>query len=65
MGELIDAIVYALPYLMGGLGTTLLVSLIVVALSLVVGVVLGVGLIYGPLPLRWPPTACGAFPFSC
>ena len=53
MGELIDAIVYALPYLMGGLGTTLLVSLIVVALSLVVGVVLGVGLIYGPLPLRW------------
>lgn len=53
MGEMIDAIVYALPYLMGGLGTTLLVSLIVVALSLVVGVVLGVGLIYGPLPLRW------------
>lgn len=53
MGELIDAIVYALPYLMGGLGTTLQVSLIVVALSLVIGVVMGVGLIYGPLPLRW------------
>lgn len=53
MQELIDAIIYAIPYLMGGLGTTLLVSLITVALSLVAGVVLGVGLIYGPLPLRW------------
>lgn len=53
MGKLIDAIVYAIPFLMSGLGMTLLVSLIVVALSLVIGVVLGVGLIYGPLPLRW------------
>lgn len=54
MAELIDAIVYAIPYLMSGLGMTLLVSLIVVALSLVTGVVLGVGLIYGPWPLRLP-----------
>jgi len=53
MQHLIDAIIYAIPYLMGGLGTTLLVSLIVVALSLVAGVLAGVGLIYGPLPLRW------------
>ena len=53
MQQLIDAIVYAIPYLMGGLGTTLLVSLIVVALSLVAGVLMGVGLIYGPWPLRW------------
>ena len=53
MGQLIDAMVYSIPYLMSGLGMTLLVSLIVVALSLVIGVVLGVGLIYGPLPLRW------------
>ena len=53
MQELIDAIIYAIPYLMGGLGMTLLVSLITVALSLVIGVVLGVGLIYGPWPLRW------------
>lgn len=53
MSEMLDAIVYAIPYLMGGLGMTLLVSLIVVALSLVIGVLLGVGLIYGPLPLRW------------
>lgn len=53
MQQMIDAIIYAIPYLMGGLGTTLLVSLIVVALSLVLGVLLGVGLIYGPWPLRW------------
>jgi polar amino acid transport system permease protein len=53
MSQLIDAIIYAVPYLMDGLGTTLLVSVIVVALSLVIGVVLGVALIYGPLLLRW------------
>jgi His/Glu/Gln/Arg/opine family amino acid ABC transporter permease subunit len=53
MGELIDAVVYAMPFLMGGLGTTLLVSLITVVLSLVTGVVLGVALIYGPQPVRW------------
>jgi polar amino acid transport system permease protein len=50
---MLNAIAYAIPYLMNGLGMTLLVSLIVVLLSLLVGVVLGVGLIYGPLPLRW------------
>lgn len=48
-----DAIIYSLPFLMSGLGITLLVSAIVVALSLVIGVLLGVGLIYGPWPLRW------------
>jgi polar amino acid transport system permease protein len=53
MQQLIDAIIYAIPYLMGGLGMTLLVSLITVVLSLVIGVVLGVGLIYGPWPVRW------------
>jgi len=53
MQQLIDAIVYAIPYLMGGFGTTLLVSLIVVVLSLIAGVLMGVGLIYGPWPLRW------------
>ena len=53
MANMLNAIVYAIPYLMNGLGMTLLVSLIVVVLSLLVGVVLGVGLIYGPLPLRW------------
>ena len=53
MAEMFDAIVYAIPYLMSGLGMTLLVSLIVVALSLLAGLLLGVGLIYGPWPLRW------------
>ena len=53
MANMLNAIAYAIPYLMNGLGMTLLVSLIVVVLSLLVGVVLGVGLIYGPLPLRW------------
>jgi polar amino acid transport system permease protein len=53
MQQLIDAIIYAIPYLINGLGITILVSLITVALSLVVGVLMGVGLIYGPLPLRW------------
>jgi polar amino acid transport system permease protein len=53
MADMIDAIIYAIPYLMNGLGMTLLVSMIVVVLSLIVGVILGVGLIYGPLPLRW------------
>lgn len=48
-----EAIFYSIPYLLEGLGTTLLVSLIVVALSLVIGVLLGIGLIYGPKPLRW------------
>ena len=53
MQAMLDAMVYAIPYLMSGLGMTLLVSLIVVVLSLIAGVILGVGLIYGPLPLRW------------
>jgi polar amino acid transport system permease protein len=53
MTDMIDAIIYAFPYLMNGLGVTLLVSLIVVVLSLIAGVLLGLGLIYGPLPLRW------------
>ncbi|WDR07436.1 amino acid ABC transporter permease [Devosia rhodophyticola] len=47
-----DAVLYSIPYLLDGLGITILVSLIVVALSLIIGVILGVGIIYGPLPLR-------------
>ena len=46
-------IVYAAPFLVTGLMTTLAVSLITVVLSLLIGVVLGVGLVYGPAPLRW------------
>ena len=52
MQQMIDAMIYSIPYLMGGLGTTLLVSFLVVVLSLIAGVILGVGLIYGPVPLR-------------
>jgi polar amino acid transport system permease protein len=47
-----DQMVYAFPFLLQGLWTTILVSAIVVALSLVIGAALGVGLVYGPLPVR-------------
>jgi polar amino acid transport system permease protein len=47
------AIVYALPFLLQGLVTTMVVSLLVVALSLVLGGLMGIGLVYGPAPLRW------------
>lgn len=43
--------IYALPFLGHGLYITLLVSVIVVVLSLISGVLLGVGLVYGPWPL--------------
>ncbi|BCG77884.1 amino acid ABC transporter permease [Mesorhizobium sp. 113-3-3] len=46
-------ILYALPFLAKGFAVTLWVSLLVVSLSLVAGVLLGVGLVYGPAPLRW------------
>lgn len=46
-----EQILYAIPFLGHGLFITLLVSAIVVALSLIAGVLLGVGLIYGPWPL--------------
>ena len=46
-------ILYALPFLAKGFAVTLWVSLLVVTLSLVAGVLLGVGLVYGPAPLRW------------
>jgi polar amino acid transport system permease protein len=47
-----DQIIYAFPFLLGGLWTTIVVSALVVAMSLVIGVALGVGLVYGPLPVR-------------
>ena len=46
-----EQILYAIPFLGHGLLITLLVSAIVVALSLIAGVLLGVGLVYGPSPL--------------
>ncbi|KAB2704406.1 amino acid ABC transporter permease [Brucella intermedia] len=48
-----SSILYALPFLGKGLAITLLVSALVVLFSLVFGVILGVGLIYGPRPLQW------------
>jgi polar amino acid transport system permease protein len=42
----------SLPFLTKGLAVTLQVSALVVTLSLVLGVLLGVALVYGPLPLR-------------
>jgi polar amino acid transport system permease protein len=50
---MIGQIVYAAPFLVTGLLMTLAVSLITVVLSLVVGVLLGIGLLYGPAPVRW------------
>lgn len=46
-----EQILYAIPFLGHGLYITLLVSAIVVALSLVLGVLFGVGLVYGPWPV--------------
>ncbi len=50
---MIDAIVYAAPFLVQGFLVTLYVSLVVVAVSLALGLVLGIGLVYGPWPVRW------------
>ncbi len=48
------AAIQSLPFLWEGLLVTLAVSLLTVASSLVVGVVLGVGISFGPLWLRLP-----------
>jgi polar amino acid transport system permease protein len=50
---MVAAIIYAIPFLMQGLLTTVLVSAIVVVLALVIGGVMGIGLVYGPAPVRW------------
>jgi polar amino acid transport system permease protein len=49
-----DLAIKSLPFLMGGLGITLKVSLLVVGLSLVSGVVLGTALTFGPWWMRLP-----------
>ena len=48
-----SAVLYALPFLLQGLLITIWVSALVVVFSLVIGVVLGVGLVYGPRPAQW------------
>lgn len=50
---MLSAILYAIPFLGGGLLVTLAVSGMVVVLSLGIGGLLGFGLVYGPWPLRW------------
>lgn len=50
---MISAIVYAIPFLMQGLLTTIIVSAIVVLLALVIGGLMGLGVVYGPAPVRW------------
>ncbi|MGX7875369.1 hypothetical protein ACVDG5_023950 [Mesorhizobium sp. ORM6] len=45
---MLGQILYALPFLAEGFALTLWVSLLVVVLSLIAGVLLGVGLVYGP-----------------
>lgn len=50
---MLGQIAYALPFLAQGFAVTLWVSLLVVVLSLIAGVMTGVGLVYGPAPLRW------------
>jgi polar amino acid transport system permease protein len=48
------AAIESLPFLWQGLLVTLEVSFLVVAISLVIGVVLGVGITYGPRWISWP-----------
>jgi polar amino acid transport system permease protein len=49
-----DLALRSLPFLWGGLLVTLHVSLLVVTFSLAAGVLLGVGIAYGPRWLYWP-----------
>lgn len=49
---MLDAMIYAMPFLMKGLWITILVSVLTVSISLAVGVLLGVGLLYAGLPVR-------------
>ena len=49
-----DLALRSLPFLVDGLGVTLLVSGVVVVLSLALGLLLGAALTFGPAPLRWP-----------
>ncbi|WP_245469341.1 amino acid ABC transporter permease [Mesorhizobium sp. M7A.F.Ca.MR.362.00.0.0] len=50
---MLTQIAYALPFLAQGFALTLWVSLLVVVFSLIAGVIMGVGLVYGPVPLQW------------
>ena len=49
---MIAAIIYALPFLLKGFVTSLEVSAIVVSISLIIGTFMGLGVVYGPTPIR-------------
>ena len=49
---MLDAMIYAMPFLVEGLRVSIEVSLLTVSISLVAGLILGVVLIYGSLPVR-------------
>jgi len=51
---MIDVMLTGLPFLWQGLLVTLQAAGIVVVVALIVGVILGVGLSYGPLWIAWP-----------
>jgi polar amino acid transport system permease protein len=51
---MISVMINALPFLWRGLLVTLEVSVIAVAISLVLGVIFGIGLTYGPRVIAWP-----------
>ena len=51
---MISVMINALPFLVQGLLVTLRVSAIVVVVALVLGVILGAGLTYGPPLIAWP-----------
>lgn len=50
---MLEQMAYAAPFLVDGFLVTLAVSAVVVSVSLVIGLLLGLGLVYGPWPLRW------------
>lgn len=49
-----QAAIESLPFLVDGLIMTLVISFLVVSISLVIGVVMGTGLVFGPTWLYWP-----------
>ena len=51
---MIDVMLKGLPFLWQGLMVTLEASAIVVVVALAAGIVLGVGLSYGPRWIAWP-----------
>lgn len=47
-----DQVLYAIPFLLDGFVITLEVSALTVVISLIAGLILGIGLHYGPLPVQ-------------